>query len=132
MARTTAPAGVDINDTMADADVELAHLRSALVSEGVTFTDLKAQNNNADTYVTLYHAFDGRTVGRIPFYMVDTAEGYSRLRETFSADDVRNANADKSWIGKRVWYTTPQPRPNANGKYRCPFSVFQTEEERRR
>jgi hypothetical protein len=117
-------------DGVAEADVEIAALRTAMQSEGVSFTDLKANSNNADVYATLYHAFDGRVITRVPFYMIDTAEGYSRLRETFSADDVKNASADPSWIGKRVWYTTPQPRPNDGGKYTCPFSAHNSEAER--
>jgi hypothetical protein len=117
-------------DTMVDADVEIAQLKSALASEGVAFTPLKATTNNADTYVTLYHAFDGRAVQRIPFYMVDTSEGASRLRQTFTADDVKNANVGPEWIGKRVWYTTPQPTMDVQGKFRCPYSAFNPDEEK--
>src|SRR5690606_12873705 len=57
----------------------------------------------------------------------DTREGDSILRRTFSAQDVRDAGMDPSWIGKRVWYLTPQPHEGPDGKLWCPFSALQDE-----
>jgi hypothetical protein len=112
-----------IAELAVSASAESEALRAQVVGEGFGMTDVTAKNNNADKYVTLYHAFNGMVRSRIPFYMVDTREGTSLLFRVFTAQDIKNANADPKWIGKRVWYTTPQPTENIAGRYLCPFSA---------
>jgi aromatic ring-cleaving dioxygenase len=113
----------DVAELAVSASADAEQLRAQIVGEGFGVTDVEAKNNNADKYVTLYHAYNGKVRSRIPFYMVDTREGTSLLFRTFTADDIKNDNADPKWVGQRVWHIKPQPTEDIVGKFNCPFSA---------
>jgi hypothetical protein len=117
---------MNIEDTMT-AEAEFAELASTVRGEGLGVTPVKALSNNADTMVPIYHAITGHS-HKVPYYMVDTNEGHSLLKVTFTNEDIRLNQLDPKWAGKRVWYLTEQTREKqTEGDIYCTFSVHQTD-----
>ena len=99
-------------------DVLNAETRSAVTQMGLGASPTKA-SNDADKYVPLYHAYDGRVVS-IPMYMVE-----KRLTDRFEEDDL---TVDPEFRGEQVWFHTPQEVAFVDRSFFCRLSADGTEE----
>ena len=119
---------VNVLETAMSAENEFETLSQSLKSEGMAASPLKAMNNNADTMVPVYHAITNYSHS-VPYYMVDTNDGASLLKRTFTNEDVRLNQLDPKWANKRVWYLTEQPTEEKIGDFFCTFSANQPKEK---
>lgn len=77
--------------------------------------------NNANRFVTLYHAYDGRSVP-VPTYM-----GPQRLTERFPAGDT---TVPDEFRGKQVWFLRPQKTTSEAYDFQCRLSPNAAEDVR--
>ena len=111
----------DANQAFADGlgvqerdDVHNAETRAEVRSLGLGSAPVKA-SNDAAKFVTLYHAYEGRSVP-IPRYM-----GPQRITERFPYGD--STVPDEFW-GRQVWHMTPQVTPEPGDyPFQCRLSV---------
>lgn len=103
-------------------DVLNSETKSGLGSIGMGANPQQA-TNDADIWVPLFHAYDGRAV-RVPLYMLDQKNSYLAQRFPYSTD------IPPEHRGKQVWFL-PMNKPeyiDEEKPFMCPFSAAQPEE----
>lgn len=116
-AKADAKAAVaELKTTLRD-DVLTSETKGAVANMGLGSTPVKA-TNDADMWVPLYHAYDGRAVP-VPMYMVE-----KRLTDRFSYDPA----IPSEFHGGQVWFHYPQPNAVGDKPYQCRISIYGTEE----
>ena len=116
-ARAEARAEMQELDATTRDDVLSPETKSAVAGLGMGASPMQA-TNDADKWVRLYHAFDGRSIP-IPMYMVER-----KLMDRFETGN----DCAPEYVGTQVWFASPQPASEKEKPYHCRLSVSGNED----